>query len=223
MQKRCNAIIAKIESPDCNSKMIDPHTVQILDLRRKYDDLRRKYDDLRRENRILQIAVSELERVSERDTLTPLYNRRYFLTAIHHRTTGMQRRDESTAIIYIDIDQLKDINDRYGYDGGDFTLMEIAQRLSATIRSSDVAARIGGDEFGLIIDGTTEKDVDHQIARINTALTIKPILFGQKKITLSASFGVAMLRPDMVGVDMIALADSDMRRRKKILRTSSGN
>src|SRR3546814_3058385 len=69
--------------------------------------LRRERDALRRENRVLKIAVAELERVSERDTLTPLFNRRYFLTAIHQRIARFERHAESAAIVFADLNQLK--------------------------------------------------------------------------------------------------------------------
>ena len=85
-------------------------------------ELRRERDALRRENRILKIAVAELERVSERDTLTPLFNRRYFLTAIHQRLARFERHAESAAVVFIDVNQLKYINDSFGHAAGDFAL-----------------------------------------------------------------------------------------------------
>ena len=98
-------------------------------------ELRRERDGLRRENRILKIAVAELERVSERDTLTPLFNRRYFLTAIHQRIARFERRAETAAIVFADVNQLKFINDSFGHAAGDFALLEIANRLLGAIRS----------------------------------------------------------------------------------------
>ncbi len=85
-------------------------------------EMRRERDALRRENRILKIAVAELERVSERDTLTPLFNRRYFLTAIHQRLARFERHAESAAVVFIDVNQLKQINDTLGHAAGDFAL-----------------------------------------------------------------------------------------------------
>src|SRR3546814_7486440 len=110
--------------------------------------LRRERDALRRENRVLKIAVVELERVSERDTLTPLFNRRYFLTAIHQRIARFERHAESAAVVFADLNQLKYINDSFGHAAADFALLEFANRLLASHRASDVAARHGGDEVG---------------------------------------------------------------------------
>lgn len=177
--------------------------------------VRRERDMLRRENRILKIAVAELERVSERDTLTPLYNRRYFITAIHQRLARFERHEDRAAVVYADVNQLKAINDCYGHAGGDFALMEIANRFADSIRTNDVAARIGGDEFGFILDQSTEEGARSQIERLATVLTASPAIFDGRPIGLSACFGVAMLHRDMSEADILAAADRDMYRAKQ--------
>lgn len=178
-------------------------------------EMRRERDALRRENRILKIAVAELERVSERDTLTPLFNRRYFLTAIHQRLARFERHAESAAVVFIDVNQLKQINDTLGHAAGDFALMQIAGRLSASIRSTDVAARIGGDEFGLILDQSSEKGARAQIERLAEVLSAEPANYDGQEVRLSACFGVAMLQTGMSESDVLAAADRDMYRCKQ--------
>ena len=175
-------------------------------------EMRRERDALRRENRILKIAVAELERVSERDTLTPLFNRRYFLTAIHQRLARFERHAESAAVVFIDVNQLKQINDTLGHAAGDFALMQIAGRLSASIRSTDVAARIGGDEFGLILDQSSEKGARAQIERLAEVLSAEPANYDGQEVRLSA---VAMLQTGMSESDVLAAADRDMYRCKQ--------
>ena len=178
-------------------------------------DIRRERDALRRENRVLKIAVAELERVSERDTLTPLFNRRYFLTAIHHRMARFERHAERAAVVFVDVNQLKLINDSFGHAAGDFALMEIAQRLAESIRATDVAARIGGDEFGLILDQSSEEGARAQIARLGDVLTAAPAEYDGHRIALSACFGIAMLQSGMTESDILAAADRDMYRNKQ--------
>ena len=173
-------------------------------------ELRRERDALRRENRILKIAVAELERVSERDTLTPLFNRRYFLTAIHQHIARFERRAETAAVVFADVNQLKVINDSFGHAAGDFALLEIANRLLGAIRSVDVAARIGGDEFGLILDQSSEAGARAQVARLSQLLSASPAVYDGREISLSACFGVAMLQPEMSESDILAAADRDM-------------
>jgi diguanylate cyclase (GGDEF)-like protein len=186
-------------------------------------ELRRERDALRRENRVLKIAVAELERVSERDTLTPLFNRRYFLTAIHHRMARFERHAERAAVVFIDVNQLKYINDSYGHAAGDFALMEIATRLAASIRATDVAARIGGDEFGLILDQSSETGARVQVDRLCDMLSAAPAEYDGHEIPLSACFGVAMLQTGMTESDILAAADRDMYRSKQGLAGLPGH
>ncbi len=176
--------------------------------------LRRDNDALRRENRVLKIAVAELERVSERDTLTPLYNRRYFITALHQRIARVARYDECATLVYIDVNQLKAINDCHGHAAGDFALIEIAKRLAGAIRTTDIAARIGGDEFGLILDQMTADHARQQMGRFAALLADTPVEFDGRTIALSACFGVATLAGDMTEADVLAAADRDMYRSK---------
>lgn len=178
-------------------------------------EIRRERDALRRENRVLKIAVAELERVSERDTLTPLFNRRYFLTAIHQRIARFERHAERAAVVFADVNQLKYINDSLGHAAGDFALLEIANRLLASIRATDVAARIGGDEFGLILDQSSEAGARAQVERISAILSASPAVYDGQDIPLSACFGVAMLEADMNESDLLAAADRDMYRNKQ--------
>lgn len=178
-------------------------------------EVRGERDMLRRENRVLKIAVAELERIAERDTLTPLYNRRYFLTAIHQRIARFERHAESAAIVFADVNQLKFINDSFGHAAGDFALVQVAERLFESIRATDVAARIGGDEFGLILDQSTEDGARAQIKRLCDVLTATPAIYDGQEIALSACFGVAMLQTGMNESDILAAADRDMYRCKE--------
>lgn len=181
--------------------------------------LRRDNDALRRENRILKIAVAELERVSERDTLTPLYNRRFFITALHQRIARVARYNECATLVYIDVNQLKVINDCHGYGAGDFVLIETANRLAGAIRSTDIAARIGGDEFGLILDAMTPDHAQRQMDRFARLLSDTPVEFDGQIIAVSACFGIATLAGDMTESDVLAAADRDMYRAKNAVRS----
>lgn len=190
-------------------------TVAVDSIEDQLREIRRERDALRRENRVLKIAVAELERVSERDTLTPLFNRRYFLTAIHHRMARFERHAERAAVVFIDVNQLKYINDNFGHAAGDFALMEIAKRLAGSIRATDVAARIGGDEFGLILDQSSEDGARAQVDRLCAVLTAAPAEYDGHAIALSACFGIAMLQTGMTESDILAAADRDMYRSKQ--------
>jgi len=180
----------------------------------KIRDMHRALDGLRRENRVLKIAVAELERVAERDTLTPLYNRRHFITALHQRIARVARDIDCASLVYIDVNQLKTINERYGHAAGDYALIEIARRLTGAIRAGDIAARIGGDEFGLILDHMTAKDAQGLVVRFAQLLSDVPVMFDGHAIALSACFGIATIAGDMTEADVLAAADRDLCRAK---------
>jgi diguanylate cyclase (GGDEF)-like protein len=172
--------------------------------------LRRDLDMARRENRVLKIAVAELERVAERDTLTPLYNRRFFITALHQRIARAADEGACATLVCVDINQLRAINERYGHGAGDFTLIEIARRLAGAIRGGDIAARIGGDEFGLILDHMAAEDAKGQADRFARLLSSEPIIFDGQLLSVSACFGIATLEGGMTEFDVLAAADRAM-------------
>ena len=169
---------------------------------------------LERENERLRRTVQKLEREVERDDLTPLYNRRYFDVALVRHSALSRRHGISAAVVYIDVDNLKRINDAHGHAAGDAVLREIATRLLGAVRASDTCARIGGDEFALILDHTTEPAARLQIDRLIALLATGPMSFGAVELPLSASFGLAMLRADDDSATVLDAADRDMYRNK---------
>ena len=94
--------------------------------------------------------VAELEQLADTDTLTPLPNRRAFMRRLEAVVQYAARHNTPAAILYIDFDGLKRINDVYGHHTGDAVLLHLAQTLTETLRATDMVARIGGDEFGQI-------------------------------------------------------------------------
>jgi len=179
------------------------------------EELRSEVVALRRELRLLRIANAELERVAVRDTLTPLHNRRYFLTALNERIIRAKRYGSKAAILFIDVNRMKFINDAYGHNAGDFALMHVAQLLQANIRTTDVAARIGGDEFALILE---EVDQDEAIAKteeLERLFRTTACDFGEEKFMVTASIGFTMLLPSDNDESLIERADANMYARKR--------
>ena len=108
------------------------------------DELKAEVASLRRENRLLRIANNELERVAICDTLTPLFNRRHFLTALYERIARAKRYDATAAVLFIDINRMKLINDEHGHSAGDFALVHAAQLVQAQQqRDASHAAYLG--------------------------------------------------------------------------------
>ena len=170
---------------------------------------------LQRENRALNIALAEMERVAQRDMLTPLYNRRYFLSALHQRLAKSSETGARSALIYIDVDGLKAINDRYGHAAGDIALIEVAARLSECARRGDVVSRIGGDEFGIIIDDVAHGEARAMMNHMRASLECEPVNVGEADLAISAAFGLTMLEVGRSAEEVMGQADADMYRSKR--------
>lgn len=142
------------------------------------------------------------------DHLTKLCNRRYFEDQLDSEVGRVQREDEMSALVYLDLDRFKYINDTAGHDAGDKLLIEISKLLSEKLRTKDILARLGGDEFAIIL-----KEVDEESAVIVTE-TFRAVLeqcrfsYGGENYNVNASFGVALMDiPGMTSGDLLANAD----------------
>jgi diguanylate cyclase (GGDEF)-like protein/PAS domain S-box-containing protein len=142
------------------------------------------------------------------DHLTGLYNRRYFETFLEKEIASVKRTGIMSALVYIDLDRFKYVNDTAGHEVGDKLLVDLSQELNKHIRRHDVAARIGGDEFALIL-----KNVDPQMAvsisdEIRISLSNLRVHHKDKAYHMNASFGVAMMDvPENTAGDIMANAD----------------
>lgn len=170
---------------------------------------------LRNENARLAAALADMEQAAQRDVLTTLFNRRYFLTALHQRIARVARYHERIAILYVDVDGLKAINDRLGHGAGDTALVTMARALQGATRESDVVARIGGDEFALLIDHVDVAAARAKMAALRHALAEAQCYWGSERIALSAAFGMAMIDARDTAEDLLRRADSDMYRAKR--------
>lgn len=179
------------------------------------NDLRAEIARLRAENARLTAALSDMEQVAQRDVLTGLFNRRYFLTALQQRIARVARYKERIAILYVDVDGLKAVNDRLGHGAGDHALTAIAQALRAETRESDVVARIGGDEFALLIDHADAAAARAKMVALRQALADTNCFWGSERLPLSAAFGMTMIDPRDTADDLMRRADHDMYRAKR--------
>ena len=179
------------------------------------NELRSEVSTLRRELRLLRIAHAELERVAVRDTLTPLFNRRYFLTALNERLVRAKRYNTRAAVLFVDVNRMKYINDVFGHSAGDFALVHTAQVVQAHIRTTDVAARIGGDEFAIILEEVDEEKAVAKAEQLGEVLRTTECPYGEDMLPVSASIGVTMLRASDTEDALIERADADMYARKR--------
>lgn len=159
----------------------------------------------------------EASRLSELDSLTGLANRRVFHELLAREVARSRRYGRRLALIVLDLDDFKRINDRVGHLAGDDVLAEVAARLRGCIRSTDIGCRVGGDEFAVILPESTRGDADHLGARIERAVSAEPIA---RAGTLQVSVGVAELSPDDTASDLFERADADLYRAKSAAKRS---
>ena len=138
--------------------------------------------------RIVAGASSRLRRQALHDALTGLPNR----TLLHARADRVLRGDGTAAMLLIDLDRFKEVNDTLGHDTGDALLIDVAERLQATVRRSDTLARLGGDEFAVLVDGAPSREAVVDLAgRLQDALR-RPFALRGVAVELEASVGVAL-------------------------------
>ena len=133
----------------------------------------------------------EARQLADLDALTGLHNRRYFHETLARECARAHRYERKLALIVFDLDDFKEINDRIGHLAGDTVLAEAAERVRDVVRTADIACRVGGDEFAVILPESSLNDADQLYRRIQNAVSSRPL--GQAgKLYLSA--GVAELR-----------------------------
>lgn len=161
-------------------------------------------------------AHKQLEHLAHYDILTNLPNRRQFETHFEHELARSQRHKRQFALLFIDVNHFKKINDTYGHKVGDLFLIKLAERLTNSIRQEDFAARIGGDEFIVIISEIeNRKNAEAATDKIYKALNTSYHLLGNK-IEGSVSIGTACVPQDgKVIDDIIRVADERMYQKKK--------
>ena len=142
--------------------------------------------------------VTERRRQDERlrhlalhDPLTGLANRTQLEAKLEEALARHRQGQAHAAVLFIDLDRFKPINDQLGHDVGDALLRELAQRLQALVRQGDVAARVGGDEFVLLLDGVETMRSADQVAERALACLTEPVLIGPHTLTVGASIGIA--------------------------------
>ncbi|HXZ97151.1 MAG TPA: diguanylate cyclase [Burkholderiales bacterium] len=147
----------------------------------------------------LELALHELRGQAITDPLTGLFNRRYLSEFLLREWIRARRKESSIAIIMIDIDYFKQVNDTYGHEAGDVVLTEIAALLKSQIRGSDIACRFGGEEFALVLPDATLDGVQRRAEDIWEATgRLTPKFSSQQLGRITASFGVA-LSPEHAG------------------------
>lgn len=148
---------------------------------------------------------------SLRDPLTGLFNRRHFDAVLEQAIKDAEQGSSPFAVLLIDLDRFKPINDLFGHAAGDAVLMNVARSLQGALRESDLAARIGGDEFVVLALSTTHEEATQIAARLREVICQPELRFGHEVIHPSCSIGVGIYpKNGRLGVDLMCAADAAM-------------
>ncbi len=161
-------------------------------------------------------ANEKIRHMANHDNLTELPNRRLLTEFLEEYLPLARRKSERFAVLYIDLDAFKPINDDFGHGTGDEVLRVVAERLTATLRQSDTVARVGGDEFVAVIrDVKSGESVEKTVRKVLDAVS-RPIAVGGEERSVSASIGVSRFPEDGASTDeLIKKADEAMYRAKR--------
>lgn len=172
-------------------------------------------EELRNEVTRLKGHLNEAEELADRDPLTPLYNRRAFVRELSRNLSFAQRYGTPASLVYFDLDGFKAVNDRFGHAVGDAALKAVAHRLQSQVRETDVVARIGGDEFAVILVQADESAARAKAAQLKHAVESEPVQAGDWVSPLHITFGIRQLNPDRTAEEIMAEADAAMFAAKR--------
>ena len=154
----------------------------------------------------------EARQLADLDALTGLHNRRFFHETLAREVARAHRYGRRLALVVFDLDDFKAINDRIGHLAGDAVLAEVAERVRSVVRSADIACRVGGDEFGIILPESTLADAEQLSRRMQQAVASRPIGDIER---LGLSAGAADLRPEDDGATFFKRADDALYQAKE--------
>ncbi len=184
--------------------------------------LMQEVESLRRELDRTKETLSEVQRVADTDTLSPIANRRAFVRELSRVMSYAERYNIETSLLFFDVDGLKAVNDSYGHAAGDAVLIHIADAIRANIRTSDVVGRLGGDEFAVILSHANEVQAIQKADLLQSRIADTPVMFQGHRIVTAASVGVYTFGPGETPTNVLAAADKKMYSQKQARREQRG-
>jgi diguanylate cyclase (GGDEF)-like protein/PAS domain S-box-containing protein len=168
-------------------------------------------------------AEERLLYLADHDSLTGLYNRRRFFRELDSYLAWSQRHGDPGAVLLLDVDRLKEVNDSLGHEAGDELLKHVASVLSARVRETDAVARLGGDEFVVLLRALEPEQARELTREIPELLARTPARIGDKLVSASTSVGIALIEPGTRAEadSVVREADASMYRSKAGQRLSA--
>ncbi|MDQ0429498.1 diguanylate cyclase (GGDEF)-like protein [Planomicrobium stackebrandtii] len=178
--------------------------------------IEQRTEEITSKNHQLEKAVQQMKHMAYHDVLSGLPNRRLFLEKLETSIFEAAQSSKKVAVVFIDLDRFKNVNDTFGHEFGDLLLRRFSQKISENLRSNDVISRQGGDEFTLILnDIQTENDIVPMIHRLQSALSM-PLTVNEQELHISMSIGISVFPKDGdTTEELLKHADSAMYRAKE--------
>ncbi|MEP7350966.1 MAG: GGDEF domain-containing protein [Sphingorhabdus sp.] len=170
---------------------------------------------LEQENKQLKARIAELERLVVCDTLTPVFNRRHFMDELDRWCGRAHRYGGDYGLLFIDVDNLKAVNDSNGHIAGDLLLNRIAQVLLRAVRRSDLVARMGDDKFAILLDNIPKDELAGKAERITKVVNKLTIEHEGASFSPSISAGHAVIEPGVKPAELMLRADRSMYAAKQ--------
>lgn len=175
-------------------------------------------DSMRKDLELAHRKISELEKLADLDSLLAISNRRAFVREMTRMISYSQRYGISSSLIYLDMNDLKKINDTFGHKAGDSALSHMAAVIVKNLRDSDIVGRLGGDEFGIILPKANETTARVKAQSLIDTITKTPFVWQGTKIILKVAYGIHPLMGHESADQALDKADQNMYAHKKELK-----
>jgi diguanylate cyclase (GGDEF)-like protein len=203
-----------------NNETMEDHAAQLASLAEATDESARKIEEAKQaleremvERRQLEVRLREM---ATTDGLTGALNRSGFLALTQNELERRADPDRGMALMMIDVDHFKAINDRFGHAGGDLALQHLVTTLGGRIRRGDLLGRLGGEEFAILLPGVAMPEAERLAERLVTHIAASPVSYGGKVIEMTISIGLTMATAVDSSIErVIARADDALYRAKK--------
>jgi two-component system cell cycle response regulator len=166
-------------------------------------------------------AQAKMAEMSTEDELTKLHNRRYFIEALEGEFERASRYETEIALVIMDLDHFKGINDTYGHPAGDMVLSEIGRILKEHVRRNDLACRYGGEEFAVILSNVSRDNIYAAYERFREMVSKQPFEYETKKFHITVSIGIAFSNNAESANDLLAHADQALYQAKETGRNKT--
>lgn len=171
---------------------------------------------LRGEVARLETRVEVLDRDAHRDALVPVANRRGLVRQLDMLIARCERHHVPAALLFVDVDGLKNLNDSFGHSAGDAALVYLAQLMVDGVRQTDLVARLGGDEFVILLDHADEENAMETANRLVNSIAAGDFMYRGQPLPLSVAIGITAIREGDTADTVLDRADQEMYREKAV-------